>query len=387
MMSLSEGSLGSRMLPLTDRPLASRMLPLTDRPLASRMLIAAGRRLRTAAFAATAFMTAGCATITLDEKVSNLAKETRLNDIAYELTRAAAPFCPAPAADLGIRFARANWVRADVRDTWRGFYGLDDEIRAFQVRGGSPAQVAGVPAGASVLSVGELTVNRDTTQRDIDAQIQAGAAGSGRVRLVVADRAKAVRTFDLRPDRVCPVNFTTVYLQDTTLPGFGAGRGEARVVSGTWAHVRTRSDFAALASHGVAAAMSSDPRFSAANQWLLLAGSGVGAAVIGPFAALLGPAFMLGNSDQSRDIAADTLGLILIARAGESLPGLESYEQVFGAFERDARRLGPLWNRAMTPERREALKRTLAAVQRLVDENRLAELEQLLAKPRPAGAR
>jgi hypothetical protein len=342
---------------------------------------------RALALAAGTLLVTGCATISLDDKVSNLAKETRINDVAYELTRAAAPFCPNPVADLGIRWSRASWVRQDIRDTWRSFYGLDDEIRAFQVRGGSPAQTAGVPVGARVIRIGELTVSRDTTQRELDAQVQAGAAKAGRVRLVVADRAQSVQTYDIRPDRICAVTFTTVYMQDTTLPGFGAGRGEARVVSGTWPHVRSRSDFSALAAHGVAAAMTSDPRFSATNQWLLLAGTGIGAAFVGPLAGLLGPAFMLGNSDQSRDITADTLGLILLARAGEPLPTAASFERVFGAFERDGRALGPLWNRAMTPQRRAALERTLAAVQKLIDEDKLSELELLLARPRSTGLR
>lgn len=305
-----------------------------------------------------AMLLGGCAsTIPLDRQIEGLKHNSVLNDVSYDLKREATPFCEHPVYDIGIYWGKAEWFPSSFRTAWGQAFHVDNEIRGYQVLTGSPAMKEGVPVGTRLVQFGALQINQESTQKDIDEELQRIGKAGGAIPLTLQTDAGETLKFAIKPDLVCNVKFEVVYLD---VPGLIAKDHYAVVTAGMHRYLSAPEDYVALASHGVGAVIAGDPKAKLLSP-AVAAGSGLAAVFLGP-AAVFAPLVFSMGSNESANISADRLGLVLVAKANHPLPTVAAYDKLFGAFAKEGRLTGFVWNQPMTEKRRESLEKTIMTI-------------------------
>ena len=141
------------------------------------------------------------------------AHEARLLSIGWRLARANAPLCQHSPGGVGLMLADVHQFKDP--DRARAVLGISGDVIVEAVAAGSPAQAAGLRAGAQVLAIGGHAVTgladpkaRDDAVSDaLHDRIDSQLAASGRVTLRIAAPGQSPRDVTLVGEKACRARF------------------------------------------------------------------------------------------------------------------------------------------------------------------------------------
>ncbi len=144
------------------------------------------------------------------------AHEARLLSLGWRLARANAALCQARQGAIGLMLADVR--RYDDPDRARAALGIDGNVAIEAVAAGSPAQAAGLRAGAEVLAVGGEPVTaladprakRDETSDALHDRIDSLLARQGKVTLRIAPPGQPARDVTIVGEPACRARFALI---------------------------------------------------------------------------------------------------------------------------------------------------------------------------------
>ena len=231
---------------------------------------------------------------------------TRLEDVAARLQIANAPLCQVTVRDAGYTVHTLSDYPAQLQQVAKGLLSVDEKLSVRTVRAGSSAQLAGVQPGDRLIGVNGQRFPSGVTQMQFYSRASEAAFDAPTARLTIARHegtaSPELLSFKLTPDTICGYPAHVVFDEHVN------GHTDGRAVWITSELMRTVEDdvnLALIVAHEMAHAMAGHVELS--------------------------------PTDEARkilELTADSMGLVMLARAGFDIDRAISY-----------------WTRADNPQR------------------------------------